>query len=276
MVNPPAHEMLIDGKNCAYRSIYANKDGAVHDVVVMLRFISSWVVRLRPTSVHIFWDADRGDTWRKAIMPTYKDGRKSDEEVKKRLSVAISLMKEIVPNIRSRQYYLDKMEADDLIYAACRVMAPHETTIVSSDGDFLQIPFFMKNVSVYEPKSNKKRDIPERDPSVIKALEGDVADNIDGFDGIGPKKASLMAHNNNLLVEYVKIHGMKDFLDNLKLVDLSLCPYLLMNQMYVRSVLVNNVSQFSMDDIIELASKHNINGLVAEAPKILSVFKNLR
>ena len=67
--------LLIDGKNCIYRAIYAGLsdkkfvEKKYHPAVIFFRFITSYVYQYRPKNVHIFWDAPKETLWRKKSYP---------------------------------------------------------------------------------------------------------------------------------------------------------------------------------------------------------------
>ena len=71
--------LLVDVRNSLYKAIHASKaDNSKaytkhHYFAILLRQMASWMNKLRPSSVHIFWDAPRKEVWRKAALPTYKN-----------------------------------------------------------------------------------------------------------------------------------------------------------------------------------------------------------
>lgn len=276
--------LLIDGRNSAYRAVYANKDSKKHSLVVMLRFMCTWLKKHAPSTVSVFWDAPRATLWRRDILPSYKDrepsrplSEKEDGEardVRSELQALQEAATTVFASLNVRQFYKARQEADDLIYAACRCLYPHPTVIVSSDGDFAQIPYQMANVRIWEPRTNKTLDVSRVNPAIKKALEGDVSDCIDGFAGIGDVKSTTIAESHDRLNKFLVTADRKTFLLNMLLVDLSLCPHLLANQMYVTRQMSTPVL-FDKRALVAAIGQHKIEGLLAEFDKLIPPFKAL-
>ncbi len=191
-----------------YRAVYAGKNDPSFQktgydyFVIVMRFMFNYMRAQQPDAIHVFWDAKSSDVWRKEIYKEYKDGRGNDilDDIIKQNKVCLASFQ----HIKIRQYYLDEMEADDLIYAFCRLNYGNRLVIVSSDSDLLQIPYRMDNCMVYNPlnkRTYKTSDI-ENDPVMSKALMGDKSDNITGYYRIGPVKSKRMCENHGMLVEF--------------------------------------------------------------------------
>ncbi len=270
--------LLVDGKNCIYRAIYANQDNKCHSLVVMLRFIRTWFEKHSPESIHVFWDAPRKTVWRKQILAEYKDRPASrplgDRDIKDELQKVQLAASEMFNVMNIRQYSRNGQEADDLIYAACRNMQSHDIIIVSSDGDFTQIPFSMPNVRVWEPRLSKFVDRPQSNPVIKKSLMGDLSDCIDGYAGIGNVKSGQMAESPEKLQQFLTTVDRKLFLRNMLLIDLGLCPFLLANQMYVARQMISPI-QFCKNTIMNLIGRHRLDGLFQEFQKIVLPFRSL-
>lgn len=290
--------LLIDAKNMLYRAIFAaesdvnfTKSGH-HPINVVLHFIHSWNINFKPDQIHIFWDADRKKTWRREICESYKSHRKNKprlEEAQDKLGdlspACISLFKEM----GFRQYYRSKQEADDLIYAFCRMNLSDEIIIVSSDGDLKQIPYRFRNVKVHNPLSKNRQiePIPEVDPVIYKALTGDKSDNIEGYYLIGEVKATAMCKDHPALQEFlgsdkaiIKINGEKKivnekrFIDNLKIIDLGLCPELMQNMLYIIKT-QSKPTSFNLAKIKRIVVKRKLRGVLGEIHRYISPFKKL-
>lgn len=167
------------------------------------------------------------------------------------------------------------MEADDLIYAATSAIHPQESIIVSSDSDMIQIPFYFSSSKQYDPGKKITVDVPKVNPAVQKAIVGDRSDMIDGYNGIGPKKSQVLLESHTALREFLDNNGSEIFHRNLLLIDLSLCPKLLPNRMYIHKQLSNNTT-FSSKDIRELILKHKVNGLMQEYNDLIPPFEHLK
>ena len=108
--------MLIDGKNAVYRAIFAGyydsrfrKTGYDY-FVILVRFISNYIMLLKPESVHILWDASRNNIWRRELFPSYKDHRTAkykeyDFNVHEELAKQVRLAVTVFQFLNCRQYY---------------------------------------------------------------------------------------------------------------------------------------------------------------------------
>jgi 5'-3' exonuclease len=231
---------------------------------------------VRPSSVHVFWDAPRNTVWRRSILPTYKDRTQSTyvEDISEDLAITTNVAKAFLEKMGVRQYERKEMEADDLIYTAVSIMHPRKTVIVSTDSDMIQIPYRYTSSSVFDPKEMKEVPVPSVNPVHLKALIGDKADSIDGYYGIGPKKGQALMENQAELYEYLAMKGPATFRRNLLLIDLSMCPRLLANSIYVHKKLAQPV-EFVKEEIHKLIMTHKVNGLQQEFTDLVLPFKNL-
>lgn len=273
--------LLIDARNALYRAIYAVKADRRHNVkyhyfVVFLRQITTWMNKHRPDSVHIFWDAPRETVWRRLVLETYKTRVASTyvEDISADLAMTTNVAKEFFKVMGVRQYDRKQMEADDLIYAASIDIHPKPSIIVSTDSDMIQIPYLLASSSVYNPKKQEIVKVPECNPVLQKALAGDKADSIDGYYGIGPVKSAALLEDNNTLRNFLDTKGRRLFQRNMLLIDLSLCPRLLANRIYVQKVLSREVT-FDKDAIDELIKKHKVIGFQTEYTDLTIPFMSL-
>lgn len=276
--------LLIDAKNALYRSVYAVKHGSWgkdrHCFVALLRQMVGWINKFRPSSVHMFWDAPRKEVWRKDVLKTYKSNRDNNtyiEDVSADINALQETTREFMKHMNVFQYKRKRMEADDLLYAASSVLHPNKTIIVSTDSDMTQIPFVLESSSVYNPKDDRLIKCPDHigfNPAWQKALTGDKADAIDGYRGIGPKKSAALLESHSGLQEFLDIKGREKFIKNIMLIDLAQCPFLLVNQLYVRKKLAAGV-KFSKQEIIGLIQKYKVGGLMSEYTDLIVPFMNL-
>lgn len=250
----PGTHLLIDGKNILYRAIFARtKDSPVE---VFFRIIQRSIRQANATSFHIFWDCPRSETWRRKLYPPYKAQRKeSDPEIGEAIGINLKILKKLVPLLGFRQYYCDKLEADDLVYAFASMFHPTDLVVLSSDRDLLQIPFRFLNARQLQP-AGEFYEKPLVNPVLEKCLTGDKSDNIEGYHGIGPKKAAKM------LADPVKLHTFvqaspRTFLFNMNIVDLSLCPY----QMRAQYTVLNGIreeTKFDLNAARGILGQHNM------------------
>lgn len=269
--------LLIDGKNCLYRAVYANSPNrdTQHPMTVVMRFIGSWVKKFDPSSVHVFWDCPRRDIWRMDVLPTYKDRPTSGrEDVGQEMGMCYEVARELFPVLGVRQYNRKGMEADDLVYSACRVFNPHPIIACSSDSDYLQMPYAFQHVTLYNPMENKQIQRPDYNPAIFKALVGDKSDAVDGFEGIGVVRGRKLVDDPILRHEFLSKRGIVKYTTNMLLVDLSLNPHLLENDHYVIKTSINKVV-FDHAQANRIITKHKIKGLLNSSNDSILPFKHL-
>lgn len=279
MSEPAAPHMFVDGKNIAYRAIHANRSRRHRrsDIVSMLDLICGALCYVRPQSVHVFWDAPRNTVWRRDLFGGYKkrDDANPDRDISEELAAIQCQAVDLFAAMGVRQYRRDRMEADDLIYAACRVVCPQPAVVVSSDKDFLQIPFYMPNARQFDHYTSKWFDRPLVNPVTRKCLMGDISDKIGGYAGIGEKKSLPLAECHVKTYKFVRERGKERFVLNNMLIDLALCPYLLENQLEVAKIMARDAA-FDRAAIMAAGGKYGILGLETEYDTTVMPFRNLR
>jgi len=288
----PIKHLAIDGKNTLYRAIYATRGDSYigrrdDPFVVILKFIHNYYSEFQPESIHIFWDLHRQNIWRKQVFPEYKEHRNESKianELKKYMRICIQSFR----YMRFRQYISDQMEADDLIYAFCRVNLGSKIVIVSSDSDFDQISYRFKNIQIYNPLNKKSNKEFSYDPAIHKALTGDKSDNISGYYLIGKKRATTLCKDVGARVKFLNSNkacvienGVKQnvgeslFQRNLSLIDLSLCPDLQKNMDYVSRQQTTEI-KMSLRRIREILCKDNLGNTLNSINRYISKFKKLK
>lgn len=290
--------VLIDAKNMLYRAIFTavgdkkfNKSG-YHTINIILHYLTYYLNQFKAKNIHVFWDTNRESTWRKEVLPTYKDGRKNtrdDIDVDGELINLTEVCGVLFKNMCVRQYYRGKMEADDLIYAFCRMNPKDKTIIISSDSDLKQISYRFSNVFIHHPhvKNRLIEEVPDVDPVLMKSFSGDKSDNIEGYYRVGPVTAKVLSEDTFARNEFFQSEksivksgddkitvGNQRFKDNLRLIDLSLCPYLLDNMMYVSSKQFRPI-RFDLNKIRETISKYKLRGVMADISRYIAPFKKL-
>ncbi len=266
--------IVIDGRNLLYRAHYANKNNSnqlTHDITVAFRFIHQWVGKFNPKTVSIFWDSS-GDLWRNKLIDGYKDrDRGAHDGARESLKVMEPIVRELFNVIGVFQFLKATQEADDLIYAACRVLAPEPTVIISSDNDYGQVAFRMPHVQLYDPMKNIFKTY-DYDPAIMKALMGDPSDMIDGYYNVGKVKSERMARSITDRCAFLSKEGYGKFLRNMLLIDLSLCPKLLANIVYVQEQYARQVP-YDSEAAMDVARRHGLKCLLAEYSRTVSPFK---
>lgn len=270
--------LMIDGKNCLYRAVFARQRIASkeHTAVLILRLINQWIQKFNPTSIYCFWDAPKRDVWRMKHHGGYKDREHNDRlygaDIKEEMASIEGIVRELLGHLGVYQFHRKEMEADDLIYAACKVHFPNPITVVSSDSDLTQLKYYMPNVDVFNAIKNELVVRPEINPVWQKALIGDKSDVIDGYDGIGPVKSTAILETVDKLAGFIE-KDERLFLRNLLLIDLSLCPALLANQMYVLRV-VKKGTDFNKRGVIDMIDRYKLSGLRGIMHDVVTPFKS--
>lgn len=262
--------MLIDGRNCAYRAAYAHvksngegRTNTYHPFVHFIRQIAEIVGKFQPADVTCIWDAPRETIWRRKIFPMYKkrdDDNKYVEDLRPALRQIEAVAPHFLPHMGIREIRKATQETDDLIYSLCRVLYPKNTVIISSDRDFLQVPFRMPNVKLYEPQEKEFLQPPNYDPVVAKCLIGDNSDRIDGYIGIGKVKGAALAECNLKRQAFLAKDGPDLYYRNLILIDLAYNPDLIKNDVFVSAELANTPT-FDRKAIDAAVREHKVNGL---------------
>lgn len=154
----------------------------------------------------VAWDSAGALDWRREIDPNYKQGRKKDPDIYE----AINKAKEAFISLGYKAISLPETEADDLIYAAAKVLkTPINTvSIITRDRDLIQAVQDGYADNVYDPVKKDYLDIPEYNLVEYKCLVGDKSDAITGVAGIGPSRAKKMLEegfDRNIITEQMKV-----------------------------------------------------------------------
>ena len=225
--------VLIDGKSVFYRGYYAMgalalADGTPTGGVYGFAAIAMEIVKkINPSKVVVAWDSRTSTAKRRAIYNEYNAGRVKPGED---FYTQIPLLKELVLDLGWNFVEIDEYEADDIIGTLSRQAdemlddkgkCEWETFIISSDLDMLQIVDantrmwrILKGFSNIEeinvPEVEAKYGILKSQFLDLKALKGDVSDNIPGVPGIGEKTAA------KLLDQYDDLDGIYAHIDDIK------------------------------------------------------------
>lgn len=275
--------LIIDLHNVSFRAAYAHmanmKHGKnnSHPLICLLKQMTGWMNKMKPTSICIALDCPRQEVWRRKVLPTYKDRDNNNEYMKDLSKVSGELnvvAKEFFKYMNIRQFYRKEMEADDMIYAIVSEVHPHNTMVITSDSDMVQVPYSYHSSTVYDPVKNEVMVMPEVSPTRLKVLVGDKTDKIKGYDGIGPKKGAILAKDYKALEEFLDKNGRAIYNRNLILVDLSFNPRLAANRLYVQKKLAEDLV-YDPSMIMDLISKYKIHGLISEFQNLIAPFAGL-
>ena len=203
--------LLLDGYNLIYRARYSRMSiGEYPTVFNFFRSLRPLVEKFTPDDVYFVLEGRPKK--RLEMSPEYKGQRtyhnKDNFSIQRK--IIISLLKEYFPfNVIRHPDY----ECDDVInYLAEIEHINDEVTIISSDTDFIQT--ISDSVSLFNPVSKKFIEAVQYDYVSHKALTGDKSDNIEGFLGIGQKKAEKLLKEENALETFLQKEGNKEKFDH--------------------------------------------------------------
>jgi len=189
--------LLVDGPYLAHKSYHApfklttsnGKDATM--IQTFIRSLNAVYKQFKPKEVIVAWESHGTPSWRREMYPTYKPGKPADIQF-------VSQLKDIqilLYLFGLTQYTADNNEADDVIatLAACKDKV---SLIYTVDKDIMQM--ICNNCYIYNDKTKQVFDSvavkekflvsPKLIPDLL-AIMGDKADNIQGLNGYGNKKA---------------------------------------------------------------------------------------
>lgn len=193
--------LVIDGNNAAYRFIQrANYDSYDEE---FKRTIASLAKSYKAKRTIVCFDFGKS-YYRMNLLPEYKGTRKkpSTEEEIAHAEKFFAVLNRLPEELEEEVLKFRGIEADDTIaYITQNVSQRYDHTwIVSSDKDIIQL--VDDNVSIFNIFSRKEitkqylQDELQLTPSefmLSRIIEGDAGDNIQGIEGIGPKRAQTLA-----------------------------------------------------------------------------------
>lgn len=218
--------LLVDGNAMLFRAYYASKYGkrmstsngiptnAVYGFAMMFKKAMELI---RPDYVCVAWDSGK-PTFRHETYKEYKGTRKElDEE----LIVQMPIIREFLDASKIARYEQEGIEADDIIGTLSKQYPEHETIILSSDRDLLQLVDSTTSVLLMKKGITEMQLVDEEEclksfgvtpPQIIdlKGLMGDASDNIPGVKGVGEKTAL------QLLNQYSSVQGVYEHIDEIK------------------------------------------------------------
>ena len=210
--------LLLDGYNLIYRARYSGMNKGEHSVIFnFFRGLRPLIEKFSPNQVYMVLEGK--PVKRLEMDPNYKGQRvyhNKDNFNEQRKSI-ISILEKFYPiNIVKHNDY----ECDDVIgYLANKFKVDNKVTIISSDTDFIQC--IEENVQLYNPVRKKFIERPDYDYVLWKSLKGDASDNIEGFAGIGDKKAQKLCTNPEALEKFLLEEGRQAKLSkNLEMIRL--------------------------------------------------------
>ena len=199
--------LLLDAYNLIYRARYSGMNKGNNSTVFnFFRGIRPLVEKFNPDITYFVLEGRPKK--RLEVSPDYKGQRvyTDKDDFNRQRKEIISLVKEYLPFIVVKH---DDFECDDIInHLAVNNHKNDNVTIVSSDTDFIQS--IKENIKLYNPVQKKFLEATTYDYVSWKSLVGDKSDNIEGFKGIGNKKAQKLLSDNNALEDFLIKENNRD------------------------------------------------------------------
>jgi len=313
--------LIIDAMNMLIRSFALiksmNPEG--HHTGGLVGFLRSlaYMVRLHdPTRTIVVWDGKGGSGNRKNMNTNYKAQRATSRithwglyetkvEESEALIAQLYKVQDYLELLPVHQIMMEKLEADDIIaYLANNASANgKKVIIVSSDKDFLQL--VGNGIAVYSPirkvlldDINIKEELkvlPEN-YNIVKALQGDKSDNVEGIRGVGIKtivsQFPALATDPNITLDYVydicesKLGTRKIFAEiidnwdkvesNYKLMDLHETMLDEKEKAYILAVLKEELPSLETSMFLHRLQEDGIEGITQNTEAWLGNFSSLR
>lgn len=202
--------LLLDGYNLIYRARHSRMNKGDHSIIFnFFRSIRPIIEKFNPDLC--YFTLEGRPTQRLSVDPNYKGQRvyhNKDNFSEQRREI-IRLVKEYFPFVTIRH---NDFECDDVIgHLASVTHKEDDVVIVSSDTDFIQS--INENTQVYSPVRKCFLEKTEYDYVAWKSLVGDKSDNIEGFLGIGNKKAQKLLSDDKLLEDFLLKENNKEKYD---------------------------------------------------------------
>tara|TARA_B100000287_G_scaffold346409_1_gene334011 strand:+ start:924 stop:1880 length:957 start_codon:yes stop_codon:yes gene_type:complete len=227
--------LVIDALNMYFRAYIVDPSLSTNGQPIgglkgFLKILQKLVRETKPDGIVICWDGAGGSQRRKAMVKTYKEGRKpirlnrdirnmsEAEEIENKIWQQTRLI-EYINSLPIIQLMLEAVEADDIISHVVQMpaYAGWQKVIVSSDKDFFQL--CDDETVVFRPIQKEvlnKHTITERHGihptnfAMARAIAGDKSDNLPGVDGVGlptvAKRLPFLAEDKSYSLEDVYQH----------------------------------------------------------------------
>ena len=225
--------LVVDGSYLLKRSfhgakdVYTNKFGHLGGLYAFMTTLRKLIKEHMINKTVICWDGENGGIDRYRIDRNYKANRFSKEwhtkiqlneyELKREKEKQDSILKQrkriqaYAEELFLRQIEVDEIEADDIIAAYCyKYNNKEEIFLYTNDRDFAQL--LDLNITIIFPtidqpvtKINYMMYFNHYylNALTIKIIEGDVADNIEGIEGL--KEKTLLKHFPELVYRYMSV-----------------------------------------------------------------------
>jgi DNA polymerase I len=205
--------LILDGYNLIYRARYSGMNKGKHSTIFnFFRSIRPLIEKFNPDITYFVLEGK--PVKRLEVDPDYKGQREYDDkdDFNRQRKDIINIVKEYFPFVIAKH---NDFECDDIINHLAEVTHKNNNvTIISSDTDFIQS--VNENIKLYNPIRKQYVEGTDYDYVTWKSLVGDKSDNIEGFKGIGNKKAIKLISESSKLEQFLSIEGNKTKFDKNK------------------------------------------------------------
>jgi len=210
-----AYNLIYRARHALPPAMQASENGITF---AFFRSLAALNRKLKPDVA--FFVTEGRPNYRLQLHEAYKGNRKheKDENFVRQRKEIIRIVNDYLPLTVANH---PNHECDDVIahLATQYDNGDNEVIVVSTDTDFLQLANTLECYRQYDPIRKSYKDLPDFDYVAWKALRGDASDNIDGFKGIGDKRAHGLIQDPTRLQEFLEIPGHKEkYARNLELI----------------------------------------------------------
>ena len=251
--------LILDGYNLFYRARYSGMNrGEYSTIFNFFRGLRPLVEKFSPDKTYCVLEGMPKK--RIELLKEYKAQREyhNKDNFSEQRKEIIRILKENFP-IQLVKH--DDFECDDI---AAHIACNHESkgdkvTIISSDTDFIQS--ITDNISVYNPVKKDYMEKPSYNYIAWKALRGDPSDNIEGFKGIGDKRAKSLIENNEKLKKF--LNTSEEFLDKFRL-NVNLISFHTLTTEEINTIKWFDLNNLNEDNIKNEFTKMDFNSIIGK------------
>jgi DNA polymerase-1 len=231
--------------NIAYQAFYAYnklsyKGKPTHIIFGFPQILKGLINQYRPEKVVVCWEGERHPERLKAC-PGYK-GHRADRP--KSMSKAIKRTQILLKNLGIAQAYNPNMEGDDMIYwVTKKYQGLYKIVIASGDKDMHQL--INHDITVFCPRRKLPFTpfafLPDHGCEMFQyvdylCLVGDKSDDIPGYRGIGPVRASAF---------FTRFKSIKEYLNNPNAEFSGISDKELLEEIYTRNKIMIDLEHFN-------------------------------
>jgi len=216
--------LILDGYNLFYRARFSGvKDGETTTVFNFFRSLRLIVETMNADKIYLVLEGYPKKRFEQfseyKATRTYHDNSDKFKEQRRQI---IDLLQKYFP-IQLVKH--DEYECDDIIAYLARLEEKNHNTavVVSSDTDFIQL--ITDNIQLYNPVKKEYLQRLDYDYVTFKSLKGDTSDNIEGFVGVGVKRAEALTKDPEKLATFLNEgNNRQKFTHNVELIAFHQLP----------------------------------------------------